>query len=138
MRVMNADFLFLQFVFGAERDFYFAAPVDGVSVLGNLISFGQIRVKIMFAFEGRHFIGFAAQSQPCAHRQAHRAFIDNGQGARLTAAAGADFAVGAGALIHAVGASAKHFGFAGQLYVYFQSDNGFKLGSHVLSSLKLL
>ena len=132
MGVVNADFLFLQFVLGAERDFYFAAPVDRVGVLGNLVAFGQIRIKIMLALKGRHFIGFTAQRQPGAHGQAHRAFIHNGQRARSAAAAGTDFAVGAGAFVHAVGAGAKHFGFAGQLYMYFQSDNGFKLGSHVL------
>ena len=138
MGVMNADFFLLQMVFGAKGNFYFAPPVDRVCILRDLISFWQIRIKIMFALKRRHFVGLAAQRQTGAHRQAHGALVNYRQSAGLAAAAGADFGIGPGAFIHSIGAGAKHFGFAGQLYVYFQSDNGFKLGSHFSFSPKLL
>ena len=138
MGMMNTDFLFLQIFFGAEGNFNAPGAVNRFIKLCDLVAFGQIRVKIMFARKGGIFVNFAPQREPRLYGKFHGAFRQYREYPGLARTARANGGIGFGVFPYAVGARAKQFGFAGQLDVNFQSNNRFKFGCHGYLSPKLL
>ena len=93
-------------------------------VLGDLVTLGQIRVKVVFAGKNRIFVHRALQRQRRRRGKLDGAVVQNGQGAREPQANRADVTVGRGAESRA--ATAENFGPGEQPGVNFEPNNRFK------------
>ncbi len=94
-------------------------------VLGNLVAFGQVGVKVVLAGEDVQRGDFALQRQRHPQGILHRTFVDYRQRAGHPGTDRADEAVGFGGSAVHHGAAAEHLGLGQQFGVDFQADDGF-------------
>ena|SRR5689334_8887842 len=102
---------------------------DGLVVLGNLVSLGQVGIEVVFAGEDRGLADLAIQRHGCTNRVLDGLSIQNRKRSRQSQAHRADVRIRRRAKLRR--ASAKRLRDGEQLDVYFQADYGFVLRANV-------
>ena len=93
-------------------------------VLGNLVSLGEVRVKVILAGENRSRVDRASQGQRRTHGQGHGLPVECGESSRETQADWACVRIGWSAKPGA--AAAEELAAREELGMHFQPDNRFK------------
>ena len=114
----------IRFFWPSSFDCQPAPDSDRGIVLGNLVAFHQVRVRVILPVEFRVFGNGAIQRQRRHHRVFNCLAVDDGQDSRHAEADGTDVCIRRS--IGVIGtAAAVHLALRTKLYVHLQPDDGF-------------